>query len=525
MRSSMIKKIVCLLGLFLSPLAVGSLLQSVEVKHVSSSGRSFVLSRGHLEGFKEGLKAQFLAITGPMDAPQVQKIGYGNLVKITPTESFWVLDEMNHSHRTKAGDKIRLIRQDLALQGLRTQKVRQRKVILSEGQRAEQVRVEREQGMPDDLIFVESDQYESFELPLEKKMNSAVDLETTEYGTWSEKDRPEFSNEAMEELEVKFSSDWSEVGEADEIRAEDESEVFRTYVDSFVDRINRQKVGLKSLYQKNLDIAHRHEVKYTVDKQNLYYQKLNPEAKEISLEPHALQKIKRDGPLWSADLDDQQLRGFMVSSGLAEERQRQELAVSEGESHEIIFRANTSLVKNTNPDDPNFQNLSYGLSATYEYALQRIAPFMSSFTLDLEIFTNLNFYEMGEELNGRFQDSGFGGALNYYFYNGPFTVDRLTLYGGLGLKRSSATGSSEFLTTKSSYNYQVLTLPSYHLGAKYRFPMKESYKKEFKVGYGLNALLSFERKELSVQEELEDPIFSSFSVNDTRLSLGMSFYF
>lgn len=521
----MIKKIVCLIGLFLSPVTMGSLLESVEVKHVSSSGRSFVLSRGHLEGFREGLKAQFLSVTGPLDAPQIQKIGYGDLVKITPTESFWVLNEMNHSHRTKAGEKIRLIRQDLALQGLRTQIVRQRKVILSAGQRAEQVRVERQQGMPDELIYGDSDQYESIVLPLDKNNTSAVDLETTEYGNWSEKDRPEFNSEAMEELEVKFVSEWSNVGDADEIREEDQREVFRSYVDSFVDRINRQKVGLKSLYQKNLDEVHHDEVQYVVDKQNLYFQKLNPEAKEVSLQPHALQKIKRDGPLWSADLDDQQLRGFMVSSGIAQERRRQELSVSEGESHEVIFRANTSLVKNTNPDDPNFQNLSYGLSASYEYALQRIAPVMSSFTLDLEIFTSLNFYEMGEELNGRFQDSGFGGALNYYFYNGPFTVDRLTLYGGFGLKRSSASGSSEFLITKSSYNYQVLTLPSFHLGAKYRFPMKESYKKEFKVGYGLNALLSFERKELSVQEELEDPIYSSFSVNDTRLSIGMSFYF
>lgn len=521
----MIRMIVCLLGLLICPLLNASLLESVEVEHVSSSGRSFVLSRGHLEGFRVGMKAQFLQVEGPKDLPQVKSIGYGDLVKITPKQSFWILKEIDHAHRTKAGDKIRLIRQDLALQGVDQRFVRQKKIVLAKGERHRDVLQERREGMPDELIEVEQEKFGRIDLPLEDNQRRSADLETTEYTSWLKRERPEFVEEAMQELEVRYISSENEVMPAEDYRQEDRREIFRSYVNSFIDRINRQPKGLHSLYEKNLDASYREEVAYIVEKKNLYYQTINPESEAISVVPHSKQKMRRDGELWSADLNDEELRSFMLTSGLAQERRRQELALTEDESHEVIFRANTGLVNNTNPDDPNFQNISYGLSASYEYALKRIAPFLGSFTLDLEIFSNLNFYEMGEGLNGRFQDGGFGGALNYYFYNGPFTVDRLALFGGVGIKRSTASGSSEVLTGQTTYTYQVLTLPSFHVGAKYRFPITQSYRKELRIGYGVNALLSVERKSLSVQEEVIDPIYSSFSVNDTRLSVGMSFYF
>lgn len=508
-------------------LYAGPLLEQVEVQMVSSTGKSLILNSGHLEGLKRGDYAQVIGVLGSSERPRLKSLGYAEVVRVTPRGSYWFFHDQNRAHRVSSGDTVSLIRKDKALQGLREQKVLQRKLVLSSGQKFEDELAQRERGLPKELLSGHQKDYYSRELNLKSKNVMAYDLETSQYDVWSTKNRPEFIQKAMKEFEVDYIGQLKNVSHADKVRREDSDEVFRSYVQSIVQTLNSKKEGLNELYQRELDKSYKNYVGDVLVKRNLYHQVRDPDEKRLGLKPHALQKIKRDGPLWSADLDDQQLREFMVKTGVAQELERREKVQSELEAHEVIFRASTGLVKHVNVDDPNFQNVNYSLSASYEYSLSRASEKLAAWTLEAEVYTGINFYEMAAGLNGRFQENGFGAAVNYYFYNKPFTVEKLAFYGGMGLRRSSASGGSSLLDGQQSFDYQVLSLPILHLGAKYRFRAGDSYKDIVNVGMGLNALLSFESKNLSVvgENEIQGPVFSSFDIQDTRLAVGLSLYF
>lgn len=507
--------------------ASAAFLERVQVEAVSSSGKSLILNSGHLKGLRLGDHAQVLRVSGPADRPQLKSVGLAEVIRVTPRESYWFLHDQNRAHSVKAGAQVSLMRRSQALQGLREQNVLQRKVVLSSGQKIEDELEERLRGMPDGLVSERRKKYNSRQLNVKDRDKTTYDLETSQYDVWSKKRRPDFMEQAMREFEVDYIGQLEDVSGAEKVRRENSHKVFQSYVNNVIETLNSRPGGLSELYQRDMDKSYKNYVGDVLVKRNLYSQVTEPEEERIGLKPHALEKMKRDGPLWSADLDDRQLREFMVKTGLVEEVQRRDRALNRVLGHEVLLRASTGLVKHTNADDPNFQNVNYSLSAAYEYALKRASDFLSSWTIEAEVFTGINFYEMAPELNGRFQESGFGASANYYFYNSPDTIDKLIFYAGLGLRRSSATGGSKILEGQQSYNYQVLSLPLYQLGAKYRFRAGDSYKNDLKIGMGLNFLLSFESKNLSVigEDELDSPVYSSFDIQDTRLAVGLSLYF
>lgn len=505
-----------------------ALLERVDVEGVSSSGKSVILNSGHLEGLFVGDYAEILRVVGEGQKPRLKSIGFAEAVRVTPRESYWFFHDQNRAFGLKTGNRVSLIRQGQSLKGLREQKILQKKVVLSSGQKIEDELQARQVGVPDSLVSKHQRDYQSDDINLKTRKNGEFDIETSQYDVWSKKNNPDFIEDKLREFEVAYIGELENVSGEEEVRREDNQEVFRSYVKNVIETINSQKDGLNELYQRDMDKNYKAYVGDLIVKRNLYSQVTEPEDERIGRKPHILQKVKRDGPLWSSDLSDQQLRDAMVKSGLAEELKRTDAAtLEERKAHEVILRASTGLVKHTNLDDPNFQNVNYSLSASYEYALQRASELLTAWTVEAEVYTGINFYEFAPELNGRFNESGFGAALNYYFYNKPYTLDKVAFYGGLGLRRSSATGSSSLLEGKQSYEYQVLSLPIYHLGAKYRFKAGDSYKDDFKVGMGLNVLLSFESKNLSIigEDELQGPVFSSFDIQDTRLAVGLSLYF
>lgn len=517
--------ILCAVGSSLPVRA--SFFERVDVESVSGSGKSLILNSGHLEGLSVGDYAQILRVVGDIEKPQLKNIGLAEAVRVTPRVSYWFLHEQNRAFVLRPGDNVSLIRKSQSLKGLREQKLLQKKVVLSSGQKIEDELVQRIVGVPDSLISDHQRKYESRDLDLKTSNKKLFDIETSQYDVWSKKQRPDFIQEKLREFEVDYIGELEDVSGAQKVRREDDQAVFRSYVKSVVNAINTQKDGLNELYQRDMDKNYKAYVGDLLVKRNLYSQVTEPEDERLGRKPHIIEKLKRDGPLWSSDLSDDQLREAMVKTGLAEELGRRDKALNEGKAHEIILRASTGLVKHTNLDDPNFQNVNYSLSASYEYALKRASDLLSDWTIEAEVYTGVNFYELAPELNGRFNESGFGAAINYYFYNNPYTLDKVAFYGGLGLRRSSATGGSTLLEGKQSYEYQVLSLPIYHLGAKYRFKAGDSYKDDFRVGMGLNVLLSFESKNLSIigEDELQGPVFSSFDIQDTRLAVGLSLYF
>lgn len=504
-----------------------ALFEKVEVAAVSRSGKSIILNSGHLEGLFVGDFAEVLRVVGESKRPQLKSLGLAEVIRVTPRESYWFFHDQNRAFTIKSGNKVSLLRQAQSLKGLRDQKVLQKKVVLSSGQKIEDELVERVTGAPDSLISNHRERFHSEALDLDAPTNLSADIETSQYDVWSTKSRPEFIEKKMQEFEIDYIGKLEKVSGAKKVRRENNQAVFRSYVSNVIETINSQKDGLNELYQKDIDKNYKNHVADLIVKRNLYSQVTAPEEERIGLKPHVLQKVKRDGPLWSSDLSDQQLRSAMVKTGLSEELVRRDKALGEMKAHEVIFRASTGLVKHTNIGDPNFQNINYSLSASYEYALQRASELLSAWTIEAEVYTGVNFYELAPELNGRFNENGFGASVNYYFYNNPYTLDKLAFYGGLGIRRSSATGGSSLLEGQQSYDYQVLSLPIYHLGAKYRFKSGDSYKDHIGVGMGLNVLLSFESKNLSIigENELQAPVFGSFDIQDTRLAVGLSLYF
>ena len=226
--------------------------------------------------------------------------------------------------------------------------------------------------------------------------------------------------------------------------------------------------------------------------------------------------------MWSASLNDKELRDYFMKNGIAEERRRQNFAIDNRIGNEAFIRYSWNTSVNYSDTDQNNQGQGYSFVFGYEYHLIRAIKGLENWSVDVFWELALDYYDLGN-INGKAQMSFLGGYFNYYFYNMPTSIKKFIWYAGVGMKFGSAQMENPELN--ATYGYGVQALPSYQLGIKYRFDPGDEVDDVARIGWGINFLFQTSLLKFSTNDQIVDDINGSFEAQDTRFSIGLAFIF
>jgi len=501
-------------------LAVG--LDEVTLTDVSSSGKSVVLNRGNLENYSDGQYAKFFVQTGALDFPKIFLIAEGELIKSFPKKSYWLLSKIHQPKLLQRNSKVLVLNSQQVTAG-RPIVQKRRHVVLSAEQydSVDNYLSQNTNNVPDRLLE-ELDSYEKTDDLFETKKVPEADQLVETYETMRKTGGQHMSDDYDDESTEKFFVGKKEVHLADLKRAEDKK-LLDSIAANYETKTNAQKFGLThGLYKDQKKVPGSREINERISVTSVYDDiKDEKKAREI-IDPHAVAKIKRDGPAWSEDMDDETLRRYFIRTGLERESRRRELALNELDGNEILFHYSGSTSDHTNSGDPNYRNLGYNLGVGYDLHLSRVNKDMKFWSIQFMLEKGVSDYDVGG-MNARGEEGYYGAYLNYYFINNPLTLNSFIVLGGIGIKAGSINMSNESLSKE--YSYQVLTLPSMQLMTKYRFRSGDLTEDTANVGASLNAGIVIDNKRLSVIDQLNDDINGKISLTDIRYLVGMSIYF
>ena len=497
----------------------------VNLMEVSSSQKSIVVDRGHLEDYEEGLIASFYLQKGPKESPKVFLIGEAELVKSFPTKSYWLFSNFLIPKVLERNTKIYMHTISQVTAG-RPLKLKNRHIVASEKeyQNFEEYLSKNGENVPERFIKAGDPYAKSPDLFPEneiKKVSPESDVVVTTFENYQESPKAKFSEEYGDFSTEKLYIGNREVQLGDIKRAEDRL-LFESMSKGYVEKVNGMKYGLKTFYREQEKVDGMLELTNKGLIPSVYDEVRENQRKEQEISERVYAKVRRDGDMWSADMNDKDLRRYFVITGLEKEKRRRELALNELEGHEIMFHYSGSMKSHGNQEDPNYQGKGFSLGISYDLHLSRTSQNLKNWSIQFLFESGTTDYDLGI-FNARSREYSYGAYLNYYFYNNPLTLDSFIHLIGIGFKNGSASVSSYDISRE--YSYQVLTIPALQLMTKYRFRTGDLREETANVGASLNFAFAWDLKNLSVIERLEDDINSKFSVPDLKYTLGMSVYF
>ncbi|MCR9203470.1 MAG: hypothetical protein NXH75_02765 [Halobacteriovoraceae bacterium] len=500
-------------------MAVTESMEGIEILEVSSSKKSVLLNRGFAEGVRNGDRAKLYLkdLSEGLNFPKFIYIGEGECINVKNKESYWFLRKIKN---------FRFIRKDQDLVMVRLAKDPRRPFITRRTLRVqgrskdqEYFQVSEDSGVPEDLIFEENDFFKGDKVKGTKppKRQDIEMYRETPYVSLADEYDDEFQ-QLSKSMAMPNDDGDEELINAIEQRAKEN--VFDSTTKNSVGKFNKLKYGVKSLYKSQIHDGSN--TKKGSDFLNLRQERLLKEQVERKVSPGAIARIRKEGPLWSKDMTDKQLRTYLIDTGIAEEVERQKKALREKSGSEFNLRYTSNLTQNTTGDDPNFQSRDYSISVSYEWHLQGTAKgLLDNFTFELEAERGISHFDIGG-INSRIQEGSLKGYLNWYLLRPPSSLYSYMPYLGIGYKRGNGTlESAEFDNT---YNVQLIGFPSAHFGLKYRFRSGDEKASQISVGYGINFQLKYEQMRYNITDTIVDNIEPVFSGSQLRFSIGLNVY-
>ncbi len=497
-------------------LAVG--MRGAKILQVSSSGKSIRINRGELDGVREGDKGKFLFQT-KTDTLNVYYVAAGEAVKVFTRESYWFLRELKSDEFVKKGNELIITSTEETLEGRRPIKINQEQVVLLTGETGQKYISENKNVIPQNLIKAEGE-HTSVSVETVQKESRLYDFNSKSFINWAQ-GRPTEIEGYFGELGTAHISELKGVDRKEWIAKKDRERLYNAQIDGVVEKYNELEYGMQSLYRYQ---GSSDAFRGNFPKGLGMYQKHKDKMVELqSVSPRAIRKVEEQGQMWSADMSDEELREYIITSGLGREYRRQKFALENRVNNEIILRYHSDLSLNTTITDNDYNSAGHALSLVYEFHLLRLHSVMTPFSIEFDITVSNDYYNLGEEINVKSQERSFGSALNWYFVENPSGINKYLWYVGLGY----GAGRAEIIgrNLEHQYQYQVKRVPSYRLGLKYRFRAGDEADNLVSYGLGLNAMFSYESVHLLANEALYDNIDGVKHFADKKLSLGISFYF
>jgi hypothetical protein len=508
----------CLLCLSV-PLFADSL-EGTRVLQMSSSKKSIVIDLGYAEGLRNGDRSKLfvMSLEEGLKKPRFTYVAEGEVIKVQNNQSYWFLRKIKNFRLLQKGATLSIVRQ--AKDPRRPFISRRTLRIQGRADDQKYYQVSEDKGVPDDLIFEEEDFFEGDRLR-GTKATKRQDLEITrkkEYVNIGTEYDDKYDQARKRLVAPSERDDENLLKQAKRKR---ENEVFDSTSVNSVKKYNDLKYGLKGLYS-GLVRDPSANVKEGSDFLSVRQRQRIEDQKARDLSPEAIARIKRNGPRWSQDMDDGQLRDYLIETGVEGELRRQQRSLNEKGGSEITIRYTTNLGTNTTELDENYRGTDYALSFAYEWHLSTTLDSLENFTLELELERGISHYDVGG-VNGRITEGSLKGYVNWYFWNAPNSLYKYMPYVGLGIKRGN--GELESGDFDNIYTYQILGFPSSHIGLKYRFKSGDAKDETLKIGFGLNLQLKYESMRYNVNDILVDDIAASFVSTQTRFSVGFNIYF
>jgi len=499
--------------------------QSFNEAHISlasSTGKSAVIKLGRLQGLKEGMRATFLVQSGSLGYPKLEKVAQGELVRALDTQSYWYFKKVYNPARIRANQKLVFMAMETELKGVRDFKVLSRKRVFPKNKKNKDIDFENETGVPPELV-VEGEKYVKSKELIDNKMTYGHDIEIQQFDLWAKRNGLTKVDDFMREFERKYvDANFKEKSSYDDEVEKIKNNIYHAQIDGFISKINSQKYGLKGLYRDQKRDQDNKTLKDRNDILNVYEESREELKRKRILGVENSKKVVRDGALWSADFDDEGLRNYMLKSGIEEEEIRQYRNLTQKTGNEITFRISSAVSNHSTQEDDNHRNKGYSVAVGYEYHLMRTSPSLLRFSLEVYAQRSIENIDIGG-INGRFSMGSFGGQLMYYFYNNPAILNQWAWFVGVGARRGNADVTSVELS--NPYEYQVVGLPTWSIGTKYRFKTGDSFEDDIPVGAGINLRLSGERMSLSSVSTNLDNVNTDILLNDIKLTVGLSVYF
>lgn len=501
--------------------AWGVTLTEVELKELSSSGKSIVVDQGEMDDYKQGDYARFYVQKGTLNEPVVFLVAEGELIKATPRKSYWLMRQIHIPEGMKNQTKLLLLTSRTVLNGRPlNMKVRQRVASKDEYQDVDDFLAENKENVPTRLIRYQ-DNYDKSEELFDKDEVPEADVEIARINSFRDKSQTYYSEEYGDLTAQKYFIGNKEVRLGDVKRVEDKK-LFDSMADGYQNHVANLKYGVKEFYRDNAKEEGMHEFNKSLTIKSTYNQAREDKKTKEIISPRAIAKVERDGENWSADMDSASLRKYFISTGLEREARRRELALNELDGNEVMLHYSGSMIDQTTDTDPNYRGLGYNLGIGYDLHLSRTSPDLKKWSLQFFLERGVVNTDIGGQ-NARSEEGFWGAYVNYYFINNPLTLNSFIYLAGVGLK----VGSSDITSPEmeKEYSYEVLTLPSFQLMGKYRFRTGDLAEDTVNVGASANFGVNLDFKNYSTQDNLEDNINGKFSNTDLKYYLGMSVYF
>lgn len=500
-------------------------IESVELLEVSTSGRSVLLNRGESEGLKNGTVAKFFLQSGTPSAPKLIPVAFGRLIKVGETKSYWLLNQIQHGVALKSGQRLVFVeKNEDVLPGRSELEIAQKQVVTSGGIHPLKYFEDEKRGISKELVFKEGES-EIVEENERTKLSEGTHLNATQFDQWASSKGLDYVEEYMTEVSKKnIDNPQSRIETAQITKAYNEN-LTRSQADGTANKINSLKDGLRDLYWKQERDENLTFLPKRVIVNNIYQDSLEKRNAKRSqaISPEAVAKARREGPRWSSDMTDKELREYVVRTGISEEVVRQRAAVNELDSHEMTIHFATSLMDHTSQDDANHRGRTYAFALGYEYHLSRLFKNWLKLSLEANVEWSRGLYQVGPLHNATFQEGAYKLMTNYYIYNKPTTVKNILVYLGTGIKVGQAKAGNFEFTEK--HRYDMIAFPMFQLGLKYRFLSGDEVDNAVGVGFGLNTKLSIEPLSYTLDGQATEQVEGSFSLTDTKLFVGMSMYF
>lgn len=494
------------------------------VLYKSSSERTLAIDVGDLDDFKEGDVGNILIQRGTYERPVLFLIGKGRIVKSFPNKSVWLMSKQYIKDKILPNEPVLLLT-DRQVSSGRPTKLRQKQIIFSEKDYdSVEDFVENNQNAIPEKFIAYSDQFEASDDVFNEDKIAEIDKEFTTYDKFRNHGTVRVADEYSDEIKslTYYLNDKYLIGDLK--KAEDVA-LLDNDTNALIDKYNRQKYKLSNgLYREQRKNPVIRDLTDKLSITSMHDDRKIEDQKKEEVSKAATAKIKRDGELWSADMDDDTLRRYFIATGLEREKERREVSMNELDGHEVLisFGSNTSTHVTSADVDPNFQMLGYHINLAYELHFSRTALRNKDWSMQFLLEQAINYYNLNN-INGRSAEGLYGAYLNYYFINNPLTLHRFIWSMGLGMKFGMSRMTSDQLS--QAYDYQVLTLPSIQLMTKYRFRSGDLSDENVNVGISANAGVIIETKNLRIVNNPSDNIDSKITASDVKYTLGLSFYF
>ncbi len=501
-------------------------IDTAKILEVSSSGRSIILDRGFLEGIKMGMEGRFLLPEGDIDKPYYKYIAYGEVIKVHSNYSYWHLTDINRKIFLDKGLKTVFVTMGRVNRGRQKLDSLRRRIILRKGDTPLKYMESKKLSVPHSMIK-KRDQYVMGKELTRTYSPLKEDNELYEFDVWSYDKGLQYVDEYMQEVETARPSDQGKIASLEKYKEYKkhrdlyDQKLFESVVKSSIKKFNDFEYNLDTFYKDQRKDENAKEIRKEMSSESIYkkYQENKKKLRWVS--QRALSQIKNGGKLWSASMDDDQLRRFFVESGIRKENERQRLALGTYDANELQIFYSFALKGHYADGAEGFQGSNYSLGIGYEFYLRRTLPSLAKWSLDGSFERTIAFYNAGS-VNGRFTEGLLKLGVNYYFYNLPSSIYRWIWNVGVGFKGGNSLMQS--LTLSKEYNYRVFGVPLY-INAKYRFLSGDEKDQSASVGWGLNFKMSNEYLRMSVVDRIDDDISESLLVNDIRFTVGLSTYF